>query len=186
MRVNATLTAILFSMTLPAVALAQGNSAATNGSTVASNTSLPASGNQFLKQVAQDSINEVHEALEAEIKAHDPAVRAYARLMIDDHSILASQLGAIAGDTAFSMPPASQNEGGTKELQGLQGANFDKTFISHEVKQHKQSVQNWEKEAEAKGGNAEVNGFAKLGLPLQREHLAMAEAIQASMNKSGQ
>jgi putative membrane protein len=177
--------ALVFTVSVPALALAQSGGTQPTGGNTVSSVSGAQSGQQFLKQVEQDSINEIHEGLLAEQRAQDPAVRAYARLMIDDHTMLASELGAVANETSFKMTGVSMSQGGTNKLQNLNGTQFDRAFIDHEVTQHRQSVQHWQREAQAKNGNSTIEAFAKLGLPVQREHLALGEAIQAQLKNSG-
>ena len=180
MMMKKTVIALVLSTSLPAAALAQGSSG--NQANTVSNVHGTQSGQQFLEQVARDSFNEINEALVAEQKAQDPAVRAYARLMINDHTMLISQLSAVAGQTSFDLNSVKQNEGSTSEMQGSSKGQFDRTFINHEVKQHEESVGHWQHEANAKSDKSSpVESFAMLGLPVQREHLALAQAIQVQL-----
>jgi putative membrane protein len=88
--------ALLLGVAGPTVALAQ------------TSTSGSESGQQFLQQVSKDSMNEIQEALLAEQKAENPCVKAFARLIVDDHTMLESELGAVAHSASFNM--ASNND----------------------------------------------------------------------------
>jgi len=169
MTIKYTMAALLIGVAFPAAAMAQSN-----------NTSTQATGQQFIQQVKRDSINEIREALLAEQKAQDPAVKGYARLMINDHTMLASEVSAAEGPSSTTTANAQNNSQPPSALENATGAAFDRAFIDHEVQQHEQSVQTWQHEASS-GGSSEASALAKTGLPVQQEHLALAQAIKAQL-----
>ncbi|PPQ33188.1 DUF4142 domain-containing protein [Rhodopila globiformis] len=187
MNAKYTLAALVISAALPGAALAQSNT----------NTNESQSSQHFLQQVARDNMHEMHEAMLAEWKAQDPAVKGYARLIVDDHSMLTSQLSALQGAQPFEQWHNAKNEGqqgmrngeehagneqhAGNKLWNLSGAQFDRAFIDHEAKTNEQSVKAWQQEANSNQNN-DVTAFAKLGLPVQQEHLALAQAIQTQLD----
>ena len=165
-------TCVLAAAVLPMAAVAQSDTVA----------SQPAK--TFYQQVERDSFNEIQEALMAEQRAQDPSVRGLARLIIDDHTILASMLSASEGSAAASGQASNQHQATTAEqkFEGLSGAKFDQAYIDHEVQEHQQSIGDWQKEA--KDGSGEAATLAKFGLPMQREHLELFEAVQTQLEHS--
>ena len=62
-------------------------------------------------------------------------------------------------------------------LREKKGRDFDKDYIDMMVKDHKEDIELFEKEAE-KGNDADLKAWANAKLPTLREHLRMAESIQ--------
>ena len=64
----------------------------------------------------------------------------------------------------------------TSQLTSLNGADFDKAYISGQVQAHQDTITAFEAEA-ANGQNAQLKRFAQGALPMLRSHLKQAEAI---------
>ncbi len=174
--------ALFAGVALPAAALAQssGTTAGNNGQQ---------SGQQFLQKVRQDSNNEVQEALIALQRATNPAVQAYAHLLVSDHSSLLAALNAIepnqnssSGGSSNASPQAQSNRA-QSNFSDETGSQFDKNFVQHEVQQNQQSLSAWQNEA---NNNSEIGAFAKIGLQQQRQHMELGQAIEAQLRKGGQ
>ena len=70
-----------------------------------------------------------------------------------------------------------------KKLAKLSGADFDREFAQHEVKDHEKDIKKFEKET-AKLKDADLKAWAEKQLPVLREHLAMAQKLSAAGEKS--
>ena len=66
--------------------------------------SISQSGKEFLDFAAEVNASEIQGGLAAENKAEAPAVRAFARLMVLDHTELQSQLAAVAIENGVQLP----------------------------------------------------------------------------------
>jgi len=60
-------------------------------------------------------------------------------------------------------------------LSKMNGAQFDKAFAQGMVKDHKEDIAKYQKEAKGKGALA---GFAQQTLPVLQKHLQTAQSLQ--------
>ena len=68
-------------------------------------------------------------------------------------------------------------------LQELKGTEFDTAYMKHMVKDHKEDIAEFQKEAE-NGDDADIKNFASKTLPTLQEHLRMAQDTQAKLNST--
>jgi hypothetical protein len=66
-----------------------------------------------------------------------------------------------------------------QELAALSGGKFDRYFIDSMVKDHKEDIAKYEKEAHS--GSAAAAAYAKEILPDLRKHLQIAERLQSQL-----
>jgi putative membrane protein len=133
----------------------------------------------FLDYAAQDNQGEIQLCLLAEKKAENPAVKAFARLMVDDHVQIESQLGAIVQAKSAEVPNGIGEDAQKtmSELQPLKGADFDRQFLTHQIQDHSQDLQRFGKEKEATQ-DAGLREFTSLTIPILQQHLDLARAVQ--------
>ena len=62
------------------------------------------------------------------------------------------------------------------DLRGLSGAEFDRMYVEHMVKDHEKDIKEFEKES-SKGEDSDVKSFAEQTLPKLREHLQTAQGL---------
>ena len=176
--------ASLFPLALAAPALAQGSSGA--HSKTGASGSAPPVGSQdrgWLEYAATDNQGEIQESLLAEKKAQSPAVKAFVRLMVDDHVQIESRLANVLNQLSVSVPngPGQKTEKLISELNSLHGAEFDRRFMQEQIKDHEEDVQKFSDEIRSTGSD-DIKRFAAETLPVLKEHLALAEAVQASLS----
>ena len=68
-------------------------------------------------------------------------------------------------------------------MQKLSGAEFDRAYMDHMVKDHKKDIAEFRKQASS-GKDPEIKAFAAKSLPTLQEHLKMAEAANAEVHKA--
>jgi len=112
-------------------------------------------------------------------KASDPSVRDFGQRMVTDHqkanqalAQLLTQKGAVLPDTM-----AKKTEKMAEKLQGEAGTDFDKTYIKRMVKDHKEDVEDFQKEIE-KGDDPDLKSWVTQTLPTVQEHLQVAESLE--------
>jgi putative membrane protein len=136
----------------------------------------------FLTYAAHDNQGEIRLCLLAEKRAQNPAVKAFARLMVDDHVQVESALAAVLEADGASVPddigPEAQKTLGS--LAPLHGADFDRTFLKAQIEDHGQDIQRYSAVAQQSQDQA-IRRFAALGVPVLQQHLALAEAVQATL-----
>jgi putative membrane protein len=102
--------------------------------------------------------------------------------MVTDHSKANQQLMQIASQKGMSLPtalPADKKQDRDK-LASLSGAEFDKMYMSHMLKDHEKDVKEFEKQAE-KGNDPALRSFAQQTLPVLRQHMELAKSVAAQV-----
>lgn len=173
------LTASLMTTTLAASAAAQSGAAA-------GTKPLDKADRQFLDYAAQDNQAEIQICLLAEKKAQSPAVKAFARLMVDDHVQVESQMAAVVNGARVDVPNGV-GEDGTKtlrQLTPLAGAGFDRQFIADQIKDHGHDIQKYQHQLQTTQ-DGPIRQFAGMTLPVLEQHLHLAEAVQTALRSGG-
>ena len=98
--------------------------------------------------------------------------------MVKDHSKDRDELKLLAAKKNISIPdvPGEHYQKHIDDLEKKKGSEFDKDYISFMVSDHHDDIDAFEKEAK-NGKDADLVSFANKGLPILKEHLNMAEAI---------
>jgi putative membrane protein len=134
----------------------------------------------FLDYAAQDNQAEIQLCLLAEKKAQNPAVKAFARLMVDDHVQVESQLAALVNAESVDVPNGigEDSEKTMSQLEPLKGADFDREFLKDQIQDHSRDLQRFGKEKDSTQ-DADVKRFAALTMPVLQQHLDLARAVQS-------
>jgi putative membrane protein len=138
---------------------------------------------QWLNYAATDNQAEIQECLLAEKKAHSPAVKAFARLMVDDHINVESRLAALVNGQSVSVPNGTgqKNAKTISELESLQGEQFDHRFLAEQIKDHGDDLGKFSDEIHATH-DPNIRSYASETLPILQQHLALAKAVQSSVS----
>jgi len=150
--------------------------AAGTAASATAKTKLSGADRTFVMKAAEGGMAEVELGRLAASKGTDPDVKAFGQRMVDDHSKANDKLKAIATEEGVTLPSVLKGEMKTlnDKLSKASGAEFDKMYMSHMVKDHKTDVAEFEKESK-NGKDSDVKGFATDTLPTLREHLQMAQ-----------
>ena len=181
MRVTVAVLAFAAALAVPAYAENAGgpasSSKAPNGQ-----TGLSQQDKQFLEYAAQDNQAEIQTCLLAEKLAQAPAVKAFARLMVDDHVQIESQLAATGSAESASLPNGVGQEGQKtlSSLEPLNGPGFDREFLKDQIQDHSHDVQRYDHESHT-SRNDTVLHYVNETLPILKQHLALAQAVQTSL-----
>ena len=174
----------------PAFAQNQGTSGAghgAHGSTVDTKETGHAHANQdehFVHDAAAGGMMEVELGRLATERAASAEVKAFGQRMVTDHGKANQQLMQIASGKGITLPKALPAEMQRERdmFARLTGAEFDRMYMDHMVKDHKKDVAEFEKQAE-KGTDPAVRTFAQETLPTLREHLTLAEGLAGKQAK---
>jgi putative membrane protein len=144
--------------------------------------SLSQGDKQFLDQVAQDNQAEVALSLLAEKRAQAPAVKAFARLMANDHVALESQLAAVINNENVEVPVGigSEAQQAMSRLETLRGTNFDREFMKSQIEDHSRDVARFMRQ-HATIQNDRIRQFAGEAIPVLQQHLALAQAVAQAL-----
>lgn len=146
---------------------------------------MSAQDHKFIMEAAAGGMEEVELGRLAVQKAASAEVKSFAQRMVDDHGKANAQLKSIAAQKGMTLPttlPVDKKKD-LDHLSKLSGAEFDKMYMSHMLKDHKKDVSEFEKQA-SKGDDSSVKSFAQQTLPTLREHLTMAQSIASKVGAS--
>ncbi len=145
-------------------------------SALAADPSLNSQDKSFITDAAEGGLAEIELGRLAQEKAESPKVKDFGQNMIDDHGRASDQLKEIAQKLGVSVPDhvsATQFAEKTK-LSAFSGSHFDKSYMENMVKDHRDDIAAFGKEAN-EGRNPQLKAFASKTLPTLEKHLRMAE-----------
>ena len=172
--------ALLLAAGAPALAAAPDSQPTASGGEHASG--IEHQDKQFLENTARTNQGEIKVAQLAKKDAHSKAVKAFARLMIDDHTAIEHHLDQLTSRFNMKLPSgiAEGDKNLIEKLHGTSGAEFDRAFMQAQVKGHKKVVGAFRDEKKS-AQNEQVKQFVEHTLPTLEQHLALAEAVQGSL-----
>jgi len=139
---------------------------------------------KFVKEAARGGTLEVELGDLAHQKGVSQSVRTFGERMAADHKKANDELKEIATRKGATLPAElSHGENFTMtHLQKATGADFDKSYAAHMVKDHESDVKDFQ--AAAKDlKDPDLRAFAQKTLPVLEEHLRMARELDASVKK---
>jgi putative membrane protein len=148
-------------------------------------SAVPAADRMFAEKAAAGGVAEVEAGKVAGQRAGHDKVKQFGARMVQDHSKANDELKQIASGKGLQLPsaPDAHNREMMAKMQKLSGAEFDRAYMDHMVKDHQKDVAAFEKEASS-GQDPDIKAFAAKTLPTLREHLKMAEATNAEVQKA--
>jgi putative membrane protein len=160
------------------------STSATGGQT-AQKAKLARSDRKFIESAAKGGLFEVQVAKLAESKASDPAVKDFARMLVDQHTNAGNELTQLANSKGVDLPaaPGFMQRHGEKSLAKRSGADFDRHFVNEVgIKDHQKDIKDFEKAAKDVK-DPDLKAWIDKTLPTLREHLAQAQKLpQAGTN----
>jgi putative membrane protein len=139
----------------------------------------------FVKKAAEGGLAEVELGKLATQKAASDDVKKFGQRMVDDHTKANDQLKSVASSKGIDIPSAlsAKDEAMKSRLDKLDGAAFDRAYMSHMVQDQTKDVSEFSREAKA-GKDAEVKSFASSTLPILEEHLKLAKSVDQTVKGS--
>lgn len=158
----------------------------TAGQDSGSNAMMKSPDAKFAMKAAQGGMAEVQLGQLAAQKASNPDVKAFGQQMVDDHSKANDQLKSVASQEKMTLPTTmnAKDQALYTKLQGLSGADFDKTYTKAMVKDHQEDIKEFQKEAD-KGKDPQIKNFASQTLPILQQHLSKIQSIQSGLGAGG-
>ncbi len=132
--------------------------------------------NTWINKAAQGGMAEVELGQLAQSKASSNAVKQFGQRMVDDHTKANDELKRIAADKGITLPSGldAKSQATKDRLSKLSGKEFDHAYMEDMVKDHREDIAEFKKEASS-GKDPEVKAFASKTLPTLEEHLKLAE-----------
>lgn len=134
--------------------------------------------------VADLGMMEVEASKLALERATTPAVKQFAQMMIDDHTKANDELKALAGQKNISLPGVLSDKSQKKynDLMEKTGKDFEDAYTDCMVKDHKEAVDKFKKEAD-KGEDAELKSWAAGKVAVLEQHLEMSKATEKTVDE---
>lgn len=137
---------------------------------------------QFVNKAATDGLAEVELGRLATQRAARPAVRSFGERMVTDHGRANAELAALARSKGLTMPmtldPSAQAM--RDRLSSLNGADFDRAYMSEMVRDHTEDVALFERQTEV-STDPDIKAWTARSLPMLREHLALARQVNSDL-----
>lgn len=121
-------------------------------------------------------------------KASAPAVKQIAQKLAKDHTRNREQLQALAGRLNVNLVPA---RGGSvsaadsvampADLEGKSGAEFDRTFVRHEIEDHQANIQRIETQLLPAAESPQIKEYLEKTLTEMKGHLASLEQVRQQL-----
>ena len=149
-------------------------------------TAFAATSNDFVDKAAAGGIAEVETSRLALEKSSSADIKAFANMMITDHSKANDELAALAKKHDIEVPDNTTLVKQAKEkILDLRDESFDAAYANNQVKAHEDTLSLFKKEAntvtdDKVKGATELKGFAQKMLPALEKHLDMAKKLQAA------
>jgi len=134
-----------------------------------------------MKQLAQANLSEIAAGKTAAEKAQSPDVKKFGQKMVDDHTKMLEDLRTLAKKKNVALPqdPDVKDLAQMKLMERKSGAEFDKDYMDHMVKDHEKDVKDTQNIA-AKAKDPEFKAAVQKANAKIKEHLALAEKISKS------
>jgi putative membrane protein len=131
----------------------------------------------FLKDAIEGDLAEVKMGELAQQKGQSEDVKQFGQMLQQDHGQHLQQAQQEAQQMGVTPPtqPNTKQKAMYDHLSKLSGVQFDKAFAKDMVKDHKEDIAKFQKEAKGKGPLA---GFAQQTLPVLQKHLQTAQSLQ--------
>lgn len=138
----------------------------------------------FITDASEAGNAEIEKANMADKTSTDPDIKAFAEMMVTDHTKANDDLaGIVSGKNGkVSTGPGAIQDAKILELKALSGETFDKAYAKQALADHKEAVTLFEK-ASANLEDADLKAFAEKTLPTLKHHLAEAEKLAAKFSK---
>lgn len=136
----------------------------------------------FAVKAANGSLAEVELGKLALQKADNSQVKAFGKMMTEDHTMANMDLKELAKKKRITLPDSlGSDEQKLKDNLGkLSGKDFDKAYVSAMVKDHQEDIKAFE-DARKKVKYPEMTALIDKTLPMLQKHLAAIQKIEQQL-----
>lgn len=161
---------------------ASDNSNTSTTTSTANQTPLSMQDSTFVMKAAMGGMMEVEAGNVAQQNGMHERVKAFATMMINDHSKANSELMALASGRGMTvptaLPPDMQNH--MEEMRKMKGKAFDNHYMNMMVNDHQKTISDFQAQAN-NGTDAELKAWAAKTLPVLQMHRDSATAINKAL-----
>ena len=116
-------------------------------------------------------------------KATNAAVKDFANMMVQHHTMAAQEMKQLLSSKGAQIPDSAMlpmHRMRMEMLQNLQGADFDKAYMRIMVDAHEEDVDEYEDEV-TDANDADIRAFASKMLPTLRQHYARSKEVRKQL-----
>jgi len=134
----------------------------------------------FATEAANGGLAEVQMGQLALQKALSPQVKEFAQRMVTDHTPANQDLMQLSKSENLNLPTQldTKHKSEVDRLSAMSGNAFDAAYMQHMVQDHRQTVADFQKQAQ-NGSDPALKAFAQKYLPIVQQHLQMSQASSA-------
>jgi len=150
-----------------------------------SSTTIPTKEDaDFVVKAASGGMLEVELGKLAQAQASKQGVKDFGAMMVADHSKGGDLLKSLAMRKRITLPDSVSNDQKKErdDLAKKRGAEFDRSYISLMVKDHKDDIKEFEKAAKD-ANDADIKAFAANNVGMLKMHLDSAQSLDKAMPK---
>jgi putative membrane protein len=138
----------------------------------------PKNDQEFINMAAQTDMLEAHLGQMAADQAGNPAVKAYAEMLVADHTADYQQLNALAAKDNLTVPKGldADHDKMIAPFRNLKGAAFDAKYTHEMIMGHSQAIAVYTQESTG-AQNPDVKSYASATLPALNKHLDAAKDL---------
>lgn len=116
------------------------------------------------------------------LNGENSQVKSLGKMMYDDHTKVNNELKAWATAIGYTLPSAlmPEQQKMVDDMMTLKGADLDRAYTDMMVKDHKEDIALFKKEA-AEGTTADLKMMADKTVPTLEQHLAKSEAAMMAV-----
>jgi putative membrane protein len=137
----------------------------------------------YVPNAAISDMYEIESSKLAEQKATSPAIKAFAKQMIADHTGTTAKLKATLKTAKLGITPPTaldaRRQGMIDNLKAATAGDFDKTYLDQQTNAHREAITLHSGYAED-GENSALKKLASGAVPIIRHHLEMVQKIDHS------
>jgi putative membrane protein len=134
----------------------------------------PMTADAFVKTASIANLYDIQAGQIAEQRAQSPDVKAFAQMIVKDHTKIADEMSAILNSADVKTKPAgnldARHTALIQKLKGASASNFDEVFLRQQLDAHVEALKLMNKYA-AHGDNAVLRTLAARYAPILRRHL---------------
>jgi putative membrane protein len=136
----------------------------------------------FIKEAAEGGLAEVQMGKLAAANGSNEQIKQLGQRIQQDHAKANQELTEIAQKAGVTLPATVDHKDMRMEnkLEGKTGAEFDKAFAEHALKDHEKDIQKFQKALQSVR-DPELRAFIEKNLPVLREHLQMARTAASAV-----
>jgi putative membrane protein len=138
---------------------------------------------KFIMVAHSSTMLEIEASRLALQSASNQAVKDYAQMMIDHHTMSGQEMKQMLSTKGVTIPESAMLDryrSKLEMLQGLQGADFDKAYMRIMVDAHEEDLDEYEDET-TDARDADIRAFTVKMMPILRTHYTKAREIRKQL-----